>query len=156
MRTSSARQLEFPLEVPEISPAVVGVGRPKAVETATDVAGGTLRLPEFRADRKMYAEMSRQAGRLNAASISDQEHRQYLQEREALLMKFLDGSITQKDQRRLALVNWHLDRIEDASHGYILDILESTVGGYERFASDVTRLIGNLQQHSGQKQRRPK
>ena len=97
--------------------------------------------------------MSRQAGRLNAASISDEEHDQLLQERQDLLDKLFVGTISRKETLRLEYVRWSPDRIEDARFGRILDVIESNVGLYERFSFDLSRLQEDLMRHAGTQRR---
>ena len=97
--------------------------------------------------------MSRQAGRLNAASISDEEHDQLLQERQDLLDKLFVGTISRKETLRLEYVRWSLDRIEDARFGRVLDVIESNVELYERFSFDLSRLQEDLMRHAGAQRR---
>src|SRR5687768_209424 len=67
--------------------------------------------PNFGALARVYAVSYHRAERLNAASISAQEHDELLEERQALLDKELDGTITPKEGNRLEYVRWSLDRI---------------------------------------------
>src|SRR5579871_6879989 len=62
-------------------------------------------------DRSIMAARSRQAGRLNAASITSSEFNDLLKERELLLDKKFSDTLSQSDSNRLAYVNWSLDRI---------------------------------------------
>jgi hypothetical protein len=73
------------------------------------------------------------AGRLNAASISEDEHADLLRQRQALLDKELAGTIDRSEKNKLEYVRWSLDRIEDARYGQEMDALEETIKRYERF-----------------------
>jgi hypothetical protein len=86
------------------------------------------------------AAQARLAGRLNAASVSDDERRALLSERAFLLNKKFETSLTKAESRRLEYVRWSLDRIEDARTGMQLDMLESRVGEYEDFLSEIKTL----------------
>jgi hypothetical protein len=57
--------------------------------------------------------------------------------------KFSEG-ISEKEEKRLKLIRWELDRIEDAFHGENIDRLESFLEGYERFAKDINEFIDNI------------
>lgn len=59
------------------------------------------------------------------------ENLELLRERERLLMKKFEGTITRKESNRLEYVRWSLDRIDDARHGQGLEALESAVSRYE-------------------------
>jgi hypothetical protein len=95
----------------------------------------------------LYAVASRRAGRLNAASISDNEIELLLGERERLLDKQFNESITHSEKIRLQYVRWQLDRIEDAREGETLDALENWITQYERFKEDLETLQRDLSRH---------
>jgi len=92
-----------------------------------------------------YAQTARIAGRINATSVSDEEHRALLSERQTLLDKKLEGTISREQSNRLEYVRWSLDRIEDAKHGQALDLLEGHVARYEHFLAEVETLAFDLQ-----------
>jgi hypothetical protein len=141
MRKSSAAQLELNL------PADTAVG-----ESAPTVSGeaplvqdsSTASFPSFNASTELHAIAARQAGRLNAASISQQEVDDLLAQRQRLLDKKYTGNFTRADEIRLEYVRWSLDRIEDARYGSELDKLESSVALYERFMTEVQDLKRQL------------
>ena len=91
-----------------------------------------LNAPNFGALAHVYAVTTRMAGRLNAASISENEHAGLLRRRQALLDKELTGTITRGEQNELEYVRWSLDRIEDARYGSEMDALEEAVKRSER------------------------
>lgn len=87
---------------------------------------------------------SRMAGRLNAANISEREHKEWLSERQKLLDKKFDATITPRELNRLEYVRWSLDRIDDAKNGAALDAIEDKLSQYEQFLKDVEALYANL------------
>jgi len=66
-------------------------------------------------------------------------------ERKALLAKVMAGDATKADRNRLALVRWHLERIEDAKHGDGLDKLEALTRLYAQVADRVRDVVGELE-----------
>jgi hypothetical protein len=108
----------------------------------------TLNVPEFGARGAVYAVTARLAGRMNAASISEEEHNALLEERQRLLDRMFAETLTRRESNRLQYVRWSLDRIEDAKHGPALDVLEDAVSMYERFVSDVADLREQLIQRT--------
>ncbi len=92
----------------------------------------------------IYAATARQAGRINAANVSQGEYESLLAERQKLLDKKFSGEMTRAESNRLQLVNWSLDRIEDARHGLELERLESLVSSLESFQINVEQLRKDL------------
>jgi hypothetical protein len=107
-------------------------------------ASTSIRIPDFGASPALYAATARLAGRVNAASVSDEEHNAWLAERQSLLDKKLAGTITRREANRLTYVRWSLDRIEDAKYGHTLDRLGGAVSDYERFATELSDLYRQL------------
>ena len=105
----------------------------------------TLSVPDFERHNDAYAATARIAGRINAASIPPAEHDALLRERQQLLDKALQGTITRRESNKLQYVRWSLDRIEDAKHGLALERLEGAVSTYEQFLADVNDLSAQLQ-----------
>lgn len=105
-------------------------------------------------DVSLNAIAARQAGRVNAASIKDSEVERLLEERKALVSKRFDCGLTKTEERRLALVRWNLDRIQDAKHGVALDALESAVSLYESIGAEISQLLENLDSYSSKTRRR--
>lgn len=97
----------------------------------------------------VYAAGAREAGRINASGISDDEHRRLLAERQSLLDKKFAGTMERRDETRLAYVRWSLDRIEDAKHGSHFDRLEEVVLRYERFLADLEDLKSQIHAAGG-------
>ena len=157
MRTSSPSQLEFGYSdterISESGPAASRLGVLDLLGTENlSSSYAESRIVEFAAP-EIYAATSRIAGRINASSVSEQEHQALLQERQFLLDKKFDGTITRREANKLEYIRWSLDRIEDAKHGAILDELEDSVKIYERFASDLHKLEGQLLQHLNKKRK---
>jgi hypothetical protein len=103
-------------------------------------------VPNFGLSNQVYAVTARIAGRLNAANVSEKEHKSLLDERQTLLDKKLGGIITRREENRLEYVRWSLDRIEDAKHGHALDVLEGRVAAYEQLLSDMGSLRAQLEE----------
>src|SRR5437868_3719355 len=99
MKSSSAKQPEFDFDAVSETPST-----------------SDLVFPNFQVlnSRETVAVASRQAGRLNAANISDYEVEELLERRQRLLDKQFDGNMTQKENNELIYVGWQLDRIDDA------------------------------------------
>jgi len=104
------------------------------------------RWPGFETQSGIYAVTARQAGRLNATTATDGELTALLNERQMLLDKQFDGTISRAERNRLIYVGWSLDRIEDARYGGALDELESAVSRYERFSEDLELLQRQINQ----------
>ena len=152
MRTSSPGQHEFDYTDPEPLPENerTTFGSAESIEPtvpAPSPSSAPSKLPDFGVFKEVYAVTSRMAGRVNAASVSKQEHEAILQERQALLDKQFNKTITRKEANRLEYVRWSLDRIEDGKHGQMLDALEDSVIRYERFLSYMGELEEKLRQH---------
>jgi hypothetical protein len=142
MRSSSARQLEFDYSE---TPNVLSAPPAPAPDTDTGTSA-PFRVPHFGVSNQVYAAVARSAGRVNAASVSEEEHNLLLRERQTLLDKQFGGTITRKEQNRLEYVRWSLDRIEDAKHGQTLDVLEGWVQRYEQFLSQMRNFETQLAQ----------
>ena len=126
----------------EFIPMNVSIGRGSAMD---DHSPSTLHLPNFNSvNNELYALTSRIAGRVNAASASDEEYQALLTERQQLLDKKFDETITRREICRLEYIRWSLDRIEDAEHGEDLDRLEGAIRIYENFVDQVRDLRGQL------------
>lgn len=150
MRNSSARQQEFDFSAPE--PLVrfeEGPTRQEAASREQANATSNASLSRLGMPEDLYAIASKRAGRVNAASISEKDLQDLLDERQRLLDRFFNETITRKETIRLEYVRWQLDLIEDARHGAAMDMLETLVSEYERFSSDIEKLHRDL---SGRKQ----
>jgi hypothetical protein len=112
--------------------------------------GGTVAIstplsaPSLSAYGSAYAATSRLLGRLNTTTVKKEEMEKLLVERQALLDKKFDGTMTRRDENRLEYVRWSLDRIQDAKSGRSLDALESMVAGYEGFLAEMRRFDSEL------------
>ncbi len=142
MKYSSARQLPLDFDsgrAPDVEriSASIPAGNPASYSSASD-------LPDFGRYDSAFAITSRIAGRINAASIPDAEHEEFLRERQRLLDKKFAGTISREEAHRLEYIRWTLDRIDDAKHGLVLESLEGHVRGYEQFQADLHSLINQL------------
>lgn len=95
-------------------------------------------------DRGAQEQVARLTARLNASKVSDAEVKALHEERQQLLDKQLDGTITKRQLARLDYVRWSLDRIEDAKHGATLDELESQIAQFERLSNQLNQLRDDL------------
>jgi len=159
MKKSSTAQLSFDLSGPELSPSTGSAATPELEQTApaveTFTTGATpLKFPTFGGYGEVYAATSRMAGRLNAASTTEQEYNDLLHKRTALLDKHFAGTITKEETHRLELVRWGLDRIEDAKSGFTLDALEAFAAQYEHLLSDIEAFRAELTQQTQSKRGR--
>lgn len=102
----------------------------------------------------VFASSARLAARINATSISPTEHVALLRERQSLLDKVFDGSITRSEQNQLEYVRWSLDRIEDANHGHALDALEAQVDTYENVINELNKFYEQLEVRTERRPRR--
>jgi hypothetical protein len=170
MRRSSATQLELDLIVDRVAdtsfapPVGPGIGSRESsaptppspsVNDISSSSSAPFRIPNAGVDQEVYAVTARQASRLNASAISEQERAHLLREREALLDKQYSGGLTRSQTMRLRYVRWTLDRIDDAVYGEALDDLERSVDKYEQFLSDLQGLRDQLdkKQHTDAKNR---
>jgi hypothetical protein len=71
---------------------------------ATGAYATAFRTSDFGSRDPTYAITSRLAGRVNAASASEEEHRRLLDERQALLDKLFDDTISRRETIRLEYV----------------------------------------------------
>lgn len=146
MKYSSARQLAFDYSSnggPQIE--IDGIA-PSSVATPP-------RPPEITPYDPVYAETSRLAGRINAAAVSETEHKELLREREDLLKKKFDETISRRELNRLEYVRWSLDRIEDAKYGNVLEALDSAVTRYEKILDELNALGLRLEDQLPRKKR---
>jgi hypothetical protein len=125
---STSKQEDLFFESPIID--VEGISDPSATTTTSQLAKD---FPDFRGASGTYAQTHRNAARIITASVSDQEVSNLLAERQLLLDKKFDNTITLQESNRLEYVRWTLDRIEDARHGETLDRIEQHVNRYEDF-----------------------
>ena len=96
----------------------------------------------------------RQAARLNASSIRDEEIALWISEHKNLVAKKFTMGLDNHEERRLRLVGWSLDRIQDAKYGHTLDDLERAIDIYERVGEDINRLIAQMNSLKIQKRHR--
>jgi hypothetical protein len=156
MSASSARQLDVPEfglsdAVSGASPQSAVVGGNQSSAGATITAFMPLSAPN--ADASAYAVASRILARLNTSVVKPVELRTLLEERRKLLDKKLDGTMTRQDENRLEYVRWSLGRIQDARSGPALDALQEIAGVYQRFSSDMSDFLVQLNGAASRKER---
>ena len=116
----------------------------RTTQVAPEVTSPVVEFPKFDSLAAIRPQTIRMAGRLNAANVSEAEHRVLLNERQRLLDRKFSGEMTRKESNRLEYVRWSLDRIEDAKNGDALDRLEASVARYESFLAQVELLASNI------------
>ncbi|WP_340646159.1 hypothetical protein [Phenylobacterium sp.] len=146
MSTSSAAQREFDFTAPMDLRGDGGdvPSAPRNVSTSEN-SGTGFRAPNFsQFSSGVEADAARRAGRINARSTPEHEYRKLLIDRQTLLDKKFDGTISRQESNRLEYIRWSLDRIEDARHGHSLEMLESAIARYENFAEEIDGLRKQL------------
>ena len=88
---------------------------------------------------------ARELWRQLAGETPDDEANALYAERKDLLARVMAGDATKVEKNRLALVRWHLERIEDAKHGEGLDKLEALSRLYAQVADRVRDVVGELE-----------
>ncbi|MEF0943600.1 hypothetical protein [Rhizobium sp. BR 362] len=121
-----------------------------SAEISSDATGAEFQMPNL-GSNSAYAVTAKVAGRLNATAVSAEEHDALLNERQKLLDRKFEGTLSRAEENRLAYVRWSLDRIEDAKYGATLDVLEEHVARYENLLSEVTSFRAQLASQSGRR-----
>lgn len=82
-----------------------------------------------------------------------------LAEHKALVSKKYGDGLSQKEERRLKLVRWELDRFEDAEIGEEIDFIEAFTEVNDQFSSEIRELLDKLgnsvSSHRSKKRKRP-
>ena len=76
--------------------------------------------------------------------IPNEEVESLFNEHNFLVTKKFREGISKQEEKRLTLIRWELDRIEDAIYGENIDRFESFLDGYERFAKDINQFVDNI------------
>lgn len=100
--------------------------------------------PGGRPNGEANAATSRAAARMIAAKIPEEEVERLLRGRRALVEKKLAGTISKREELELKLIDWSLDRIEDARYGASLDRLEQAVQMQNDMASKIDSFARQL------------
>jgi hypothetical protein len=107
--------------------------------------GGVVQtFPSLSGSEESTAAASRAVGRMNAAKISDEEMERLFSTRKDLVEKKLAGTISKREGHMLSLIEWELDRIEDARYGEFLDKLEQAALIQEAMASKIDWFASKL------------
>jgi hypothetical protein len=133
------------------------IGPASAVTPPSSTSGRSTPVGDFEvqgSETGAKQQIARLTARLNASKVSDVEAKAWLEEREQLVTKQLEGTITKKELARLDYVRWSLDRIEDGKHGAVLDELESHIVQFEKVANQLSRLNTDLRGAEKTKRRR--
>jgi hypothetical protein len=84
----------------------------------------------------------RTAGRRIAAMTPAAEREALYAEQQRLAIKKVTEALTPAEERRLKLVRWNIDRIEDADFGPEIDSLELRANMLEKLATNVQHFLG--------------
>ena len=143
MKTSSV-QSETSENVTLVNAYLLGSDTYSPTYSASESDTASIKLPTFNALSAVQSHSLRMAARLNAASVTEEEHKDLLKQRKNLLDKKLERQISQSELNKLEYIRWSLDRIEDARYGSALDALEDSVSKYENFISEIHSLSSQL------------
>jgi hypothetical protein len=99
-------------------------------------------------------QAAKSTARLNASKVPNSEIKSLYEERQRLVAKQLDETITKTELIRLEYVRWSLDRVEDAQHGASLDELERGIEQFGKLADQLRNLHDGLQNAAATKKRR--
>jgi paraquat-inducible protein B len=92
----------------------------------------------IRQDFQTNEKINRQLSKL----IPEDAKEALLEERNALVIrKYGENGLTKSEERRLALLRWEIERIEDAEIGPDLDELEKKIEEQENFAKKIDEFI---------------
>jgi hypothetical protein len=92
----------------------------------------------------LTATVARDAGRMAASKVTDDEFEALLERHRALARKKVTGAISVPESLELQLVRWELDRIEDARSGPARDLLWEAVEPRRELADEITKLVDQL------------
>jgi|GEM_PF-3128160 hypothetical protein len=131
------------------APALMGTRAANTLASFDNRTDASQLRPPQTIDSESHQQVAKLAGRLNASTASDKEYNELLAERQRLVDKRLDGTITKKESIRLQYVRWSLDRIEDAKHGRNLDRLAARIDELDKVREHLEGLQKQLVNLSG-------
>jgi len=85
------------------------------------------------------------AGRRIAAMTPVAERDALYAEQRRLALKKVNDSLTPAEERRLKIVRWNIDRIEDAEFGPALDLLDKRANMVDKVATSVQAFLTEVQ-----------
>jgi hypothetical protein len=109
--------------------------------------------PIFPSGSGLSAQRIREFSRKITKRIPRRERENFIEERNELVTKKFKAGLSRKEERRLALVRWQLDRIDDADHGATLDFMEKIAEDYMTFAHDLDRILEQLEPRGHRRRR---
>lgn len=119
-----------------VNGTLVDVPTPRAREDSSAESDGV--------DGGDIARRARNMGRLLSAQIDAEEYERILSERAELLERSFQDGLRPPEQRRLRMLEWHLERIDDARYGPGVDLLERAASTHESFAHELSSLVDRL------------
>jgi hypothetical protein len=128
-----------PFREPDTTTVAVGTIVNQA--RATQAGGGTADASAERRPGNAQALDPRAAGRRIAAMTPAHERAALYAEHQQLAIKKVTESLTAAEERRLKLVSWNIDRIEDADYGPEADALELRANMLEKLATNVQGFV---------------
>ncbi len=94
--------------------------------------------------KDLTPEIIMEANRAVTRRIPPETKKKLIIEHQNLVRKKYGDGLSRREERRLNLVRWELDRIDDAEIGPEMDVLEAFTDANEQFASEIGKLINQL------------
>ncbi|MCF8070537.1 MAG: hypothetical protein K9L30_18305 [Desulfobacterales bacterium] len=111
-------------------------------ETPLNISDDTIELPQ---KNQLSASELKRINREISRKISPETKNKLIEARQALAIKKFQTGLTKKEENRLKLIDWELDRIDDAELGEELDSLEYFVNLNEQFACELKDMMLHFQ-----------
>ena len=93
---------------------------------------------------EMPVMKAKMAGRWLARTIDEHEHEALRKQRAALAVRSARGDASEADERRRRVIEWELDRIEDARHGPELDRYDAIAETFRQLGQELQHVTRNL------------
>lgn len=114
----------------------------KSLSVPSDAGDKTLsKLPPKDINPETLIEVNRAVTR----RIPQEDRKKLFSEHEDLVRKKYADGLSRREERRLSLLRWELDRIEDAEIGTGMDVLEAFTEANVQFASEIDKLLNQLE-----------
>lgn len=90
------------------------------------------------------SEKIKVANRKIVSKVTDKDVRKLVNERQQLVGKKFKEGLSSGEEKRLVLLDWELDRIDDARYGEDLDRLEMFLIQQEKFANQIKDIVDDF------------
>jgi hypothetical protein len=100
------------------------------------------------------AEAVRNANRKICEKATDEELRELHEERSALVDKKYDEGLDPVEERRLSVIRWEIEAIEDARHGQGIDRLEKLSRIQRGLGNDIEKLVNEIHRYNSYQSRK--